>query len=887
MKNIASLLFLLLVALLIWALTGFSQDFTTVGTLIGGTWGAIGLYLSTAKALDERFSRDPSRSPLKAVLDTTKPLVVQIAPPASEPSLPVDKAERLKKIRTLPAPVTREQATEDAAALLGDRTDLFWSEVGANPNGILALLAKDGFWLEGLILVFEQNHGSFPKNEARVLAQVLSQQWTPEKLNIGKEVPLPMLQEQLGKMAERNYPNLRYPRSREGYVGHLYPYSDYEQLLVELGDVPASFKFSLASLLWLPLFRLFRKDPRTFFDGLWRLPRPWNSIITTLLYILFAPLDALKSALVYPFAWLERRLKRAATYYDNPTPAREALEQFWHKTYLPVKMRLWRLADRFNIPRNHKLHRADGLIQAARKAGILDTDGQELWFTQEYWRDYFTATRLVDLDALEYFLRRNGASNPKRLMRGEQVAIMACGLSSVPAESLARVLARDASAAARCFLTLVDSPPSVPLQWRDKILDALVQALKTAQSEGNSWFCVDSMRSLRSLTDEPRYASVSLAKLPEIEVDEAKVEAAKVIGSYDWHVYELLEAALQTMDANHTRHVLIALGALQDKRAVKLLRNQMEASQDLHTRMVAAIVLATYYHDAPGSAALEKYLRAEMPENEYRSPWTYLDVAGEDAIAFTLGVLERASVPPKDWNVHDPFRGMTDPLLAKLEMYYQDNPRVEAMLLEILSRTDQPRLMQFLVEALGKIKSRQSVPVLIKLLRHDDDYLRGLVVRALRQIDSPAVAAELTGLLYSSNLRLVSNVMWAIGALGNADTIRTLIEKVDSPDVEKYAYETGDPGMPIALTAVGVLVKLGNEIRESKAATEKQKADAWSYLNLAAEWCKAHLDDRRPIRGGYKTVSERVLNYLDHEIPMEKAHQYYADWVREHPEDQI
>ncbi|HSK87364.1 MAG TPA: HEAT repeat domain-containing protein, partial [Anaerolineales bacterium] len=683
----------------------------------------------------------------------------------------------------------------------------------------------------------------------------------------------------------------RYPRIREGN-GRFSAYIDYEKLIVELGNVASRNTFSLTSLLWLPLSRLILKDPQKFFAKLWSLRQPWRTMVFLPLYILFAPLGSLKNLLVFPFVWMERRVERFANDYNPSSPFWRPLNDFWHKKYLKFKRRAVRFVDRFDRARNLKLRRANTLLQCARQAGILDTDGEHIWFTNEFWRDYFTARNLVDHNELDYFLHKHRQSTWKRLYRGEEVALMASGLSKAPVESVERVFAYDTITASRCLVTLDDIPEDVRTGLVKRFLDDLVQGLKQVPHGGNSGFCVQSIRALRSLTDNPYYANVSLTKLPEIEVDEARISAARVIATYGKPVYEMLVSKLQNADPGEKKYYLIALGELKDPRAITELKNLFNTTSEYLNKVWAVIILGTYFEDPDGMVDLEKYLRFEVAGDKDQDPgraaWYYVDFCGEKAIGFALGVMERAAPLPKDWREPDPFRGMTDPMLSKLGREYEDNPEVESLLLEMLIRPQPPRLTHFLIEALGKVKSRKAIPELTKLLSHADDHLREAAVDALKRIDSVALSSELTGLIYSRNLRLAGSAIWALSALGSLDAIPALIEKLDSPEIEKYEHEEDDErGYPIALSAMGALVKIGVGIYEDKNSTEKQNEVMSLCFDIAAAWCKAHLNDMRLVRPDYKTVSNHALNYLDHGIPIEKAHKYYSDWMTEHPEDHI
>ncbi len=867
MKKNISLLVILTIVFVVWALNDFSRDIAAVSAAVVLVLGFINTALGTAREMDERFSKEPSKSPVKRLFDSSKNSADQTIPPKI---LSAEKAAALKKIRLLARSFTRKQIEPELRKIFGRKYGQFWGQVDADE--ILSSLARDAFWLEGLVLVFEQNKYSFPKNIGRTLAQVLLNQWTAEKLGIKKIIPLASLHVQLGELARWNYPHIRLPGSHEGHVFAFQPYSEYERLLVELGELPYPQISLLGKYLWQPLIRLVFKDPQNFYKKLEKLRSPWREIVLLPFYLLFDPLDFLKNLILFPFVWVERKIERFANDYEKDSPFRSFLNNFWHNKYIKFKEHAKRFVDRFNIKRNRSLHRADLILQCAKKVGILDADGEHISFTQEYWRDYFTAQTLGSDDTLDYFLRKHGFRRQSQLEHGEDVAIMACGLRTDAIKTVEQILAYNALVASKCVLTLDDISKDAEAALRKKILEELVHGIKTVGHDGNSGFCIRSIRAMRSLSDNPYYAHVALEKIPEIYDSDYWADAAKLVGSFGWPVFDMLMARIKTADEKFIPYILIALGELKDARAIPILRTLLESAKNARVKMMAAVVLATYFKDEAGIPALEKYLRFEFPEKDWLSPWMNFDACGEDAIEFGLGVMERAALAPKDYHVADPFRGMTDPMLRKLGENYKNNSKVETLLLKALSRSQQPRMARFLIEALGKINSQKAIPALTEFLRHEDDYLRNTVINALKEIDNTMLCSEMVGLLYSANLQIVQSAMWTLGASACLDAIPVLIEKLASDEFE------GDPdrGYPIALSAVSALTKISQKFPES--------VDAIQGLDAAIDWCFAHLSDKRLVRG-HDTVSYKAAFSLNYEINTEKSRQRYFDWITEHPED--
>lgn len=867
MKRFISLIIVLIIALAVWAWNGFPRDIVVASTAILAVLGGIGTVLGTTKMMDESFSKKDSVSPLKELFNSSKPLVVQIA--HSLP-LPMEKTEALKKIRSLANP--RKQVEGIFRTILGKKYSQFWQQVDADE--ILSSLAKDAFWLEGLVLVFEQNKYSFPKNIGRTLAQVMLNQWTDEKLDVKKIIPLESLRVQLGELARWNYPHMRLPGSHEGRGLAFQPYSEYEKLVIDLGELPYPQISLLGKYLWQPLIKLIFKDPQNFYKKLEKLRSPWREIVLLPFYILFDPLNFLKNLILFPFVWVERKLERFANDYEKDTPFRNFLNSFWHNKYIKFKKHAKRFVDRFNINRNRSLRRADLILQCAKKAGILGADGEHIWFTQEYWRDYFTAQTLISDDTLDYFFRKHGFRRQSRLEHGENIAIMTCGLRADPEKTVEKILAYNALVASKCVLVLDDISKDAEEGLRKKILEELVQGIKTVEHDGNSPFCIRSIRAMRSLSDNPYYAHVALEKIPEMYDSDYWADAAKLVASFGRPVFDMLTARIKTANERFIPYILIALGELRDARAIPILRTLLVSAENARVKMMAAVVLATYFKDEAGIPALEKYLRFEFPEKGELSPWIDFDACGEDAIEFGLGVMERAALAPKDYHVADPFGGMIDPMLRKLGDHYKNNSKVETLLLEALSRPQQPRMAHFLIEALGKINSQKAFPALTEFLRHEDDRLRDAAINALKEIDNTMLCSEMIGLLYSANLQLVQSAMWTLGASACLGAIPVLIEKLASDEFE------GDPdrGYPIALSAVSALNKISQKFPKN--------TDAEKGLSAAIDWCYGHLSDKRLVRG-HDTVSYKAAFSLNYEINTEKSRQRYFDWITEHPEDRI
>ena len=865
MKKFLSIFIVLIIAFAVWAWLEFPQDLDLAFKAILAVLGGIGAVLGTAKMMDERFSKNDSVSPLKELFDSSKPIMVQIA--RSLP-LPVEKTEALKKIRSLTNP--RKQADGIFRTILGKKYTQFWQQV--DEDEILSSLARNAFWLEGLVLVFEQNKYSFPKNIGKTLTQVLLNQWTDENLDIKKIIPLDGLQVQLGELARRNYPDIRFPGNHEGYISAFRPYSEYEVLLVDLGELRYPQISLLGKYLWQPLIWLVFKDPQKFYAKLEKLRSPWKELILLPLYILFNPFDFLKSLLLFPFVWIERIVQHFAYDYKN-TPFRNFLNSFWHNKYIKFKKRTKRFLDRFSIKRNQSLRRADLILQCAMKVGILGTDGTHIWFTHEYWRDYFTAQTLGSEDALDYFLRKHSFRRQSSFDHGEEtVALMACGLRTDSEQAVEQILAYNTLVASKCVVALDDISKDSEAGLRKKILEKLVHGIKTVGHDGNSWFCIRSIRAMRSLSDNPYYAHIALEKIPEIYDFRYRPDAAKLIASFGWPVFDMLTARIKTADESFIPDILIALGELRDARAIPALRTLLGSAKSARVKMMAAVVLATYFKDEAGIPALEKYLRFEFPEKDEVSPWYYFDACGKDAIEFGLGVMERAALAPKDWRVEDPFRGMTDPMLRKLGEDYKNNSKVETLLLEALSRSQPPRMARFLIEALGKINSQKAIPMLTEFLRHEDDHLRDAAINAMKEIDDTMLCSEWIGLLYSANLQIVQSAMWTLGASACLDSIPVLIEKLASDEFEG----SPDRGYPIALSAVSSLTTISQKFPENMGAAQG--------LDAAIGWCYGHLSDKRLVRG-HETVSYKAAYFLNYIINTEKSRQCYFEWITEHPED--
>lgn len=866
MRRYISLIVVLFIAIAVWAWNGFPQDIVVAFTAILAVFGGIGTILGAVKMMNETFSKNDSVSPLKELFNSSKPLMVQITHALP---LPVEKTESLKKIRSLSNP--RKQAEGIFRTILGKKYAQFWQQVDADE--ILSSLAADAFWLEGLVLVFEQHKYSFPKNIGKTLAQVMLNQWTDEKLDIRKIIPLDRLRVQLGELARRHYPHVRLPDNDEEYVLAFQPYSDYERLLIELGKLPSPRISLLGKYVWQPLIRLVFKDPQNFYKKLDTLRSPWRELILLPLYILFSPLDFLKSLLLFPFVWAERKLEQFANDYEKDTPFRSSFNSFWHKKYIKFKERAKRFIDRFNIERNRSLHRADLILQCAKKAGILGADGTHIWFTQEFWRDYFTAQTLGSDDALDYFLRNHSFRRQSSFDHGEEsVVLMACGLRADPERAVEQILVFNALAASKCAVALDDISKDAEVGLRNKILEKLVHEIKTVEHDGNSWFCIRSIRAMRSLSDNPYYAHVALEKIPEIYDFRYRPDAAKLIASFGWPVFDMLTARIKTADENFIPDILIALGELRDARAIPVLRTLLESAENARVKMMAVVVLATYFKDEAGILALEKYLRFEFPEKDEMYPWGYFDICGEDAIEFGLGVMERAAPAQKDWRVEDPFRGMTDPMLRKLGEDYKNNSKVEILLLDALSRSQSPRMARFLIEALGKINSQKAIPMLTEFLRHEDDHLRDAAINAMKEIENTMLCSEWIGLLYSANLQIVQSAMWTLGASACLDAIPVLIEKLASDEFEG----SPDRGYPIALSAVSSLTAISQKFPENIEAAQG--------LEAAIGWCYGHLSDKRLVRG-HETVSYKAAYFLNYIINTEKSRQCYFEWITEHPED--
>jgi HEAT repeat protein len=849
MKKFLPLTIVLIIGFLVWTLLGFPQDLDLVSTKILSTLTLLGTIFTVAKGIKEVFFDKPSKTSDKGT-DSENPLIVQIADSKKEPSLLETRSDSLKRIRSLTSTFTREQIVDDITKVLGDKTDLFWKEIDSNPKGIPFSLAENGFWLEGLLIVFEQNNWSIPKNDGRTLKQVLVNQWTAEKLGIHWSVSLDVIYRHLGRLAHQHYPQMKYPISYSGRIRS--PYSSYERLVKSIGTEapPERLRFS-----------------------------------RILLNLFLAPFSLLKVLITLPFTGMERKIGYYIATHRGSSAFHHRLESIWYK-YEKFKLRAWRFFDLFNIQIIRNTRRGRSIIESAEATGILGTDGEHIWLTDEYWRDYFTILQVINTNSLDDFLKEyvNNRYRRRYPSQGDRIAIMACGLSKAPADAVELVFQRDPIAASKCLLTLDDIPSNTQESLKERMLASIVENLKSVPSDGNTSFCLASIRAMRSLSDNPYYANIALEKIPEIYHYERRPDAARLVASFGPPVFDLLKEKLTTDDPSFLRNILIALGELRDKRAIPLIKKVSDEATEVRVKIMSAVVLANYFNDKDGITALEKYLRFEDIDTKKHFPWTDFDISGENAIAFGLDALVRASVPPGDEHSNDPWTGMTSPFLKALTRH-KHNPKIEVMLLDVLEHSEQHRLTIFLIEALGIIKSQKAIPKLKGFLRSENDYVRDLAMNSLRQIDGTILCSELTGLLYADELYLVKEALDGLGALSCLDAIPKLIKTLNNEEIE--ILYPNDEGYPIALYAVEALIKIGRNIRKEQSSSSHRISAGERCLKTAADWCNAQLGDKRPLRPNHKNVTYQSLFLLNFKIRTKDSYKYYSDWVEEHPEDLI
>jgi hypothetical protein len=851
-KRFIPLIIVLIIGYVTWALLGFPKDFDLVSTKILSVLTFLGALFTVAKGIKEVFFDKPSKTSVELLSDSENPIMVQITEPKNTPSLLATKSDSLKKIRTLGPVIAREQAVDDVEIFLENKFDLFWKAIDEHPSGILSKLAKNGFWLEGLVLVFEQNNGTIPKNDGRILEQILLNQWTVEKLGINSTVSLDVLQRQLGILALKDFPEVKYPKSGSGRIYS--PYTSYERLVENIGREapPERLKFS-----------------------------------RILLNIFLAPLSLLIVLITLSFTGLERKIGYFLATHSSSSTFYDHLESSWYK-YRKNKLRARRLFDFFSIRKTRNMRRGNAIIKSTETTGILSTDGEEIWFTEEYWRDYFAVWQAINTNSLEDFLEKfvNNRYRRQYPSEGDKVAIIASGLYKVPADGVELMLRYDPIAASKCLLTLDDIHPDIQEGLKERMLASIVENLKSVPSDGNTRFCLDSIRAMRSLSDNPYHAKVALEKIPEIYHYESRPDAAKLVASFGPPVFEMLKEKMSTDKPDFLRNIIIALGELMDKRAIPLIQKVFEEAEDVPVKIMSVVVLATYFKDEAGIRSLEEYLRFEYPEVEKYFPWTYFDINGEDTVAFGIDVLVRANVPPEDKRTKDPWPKMADHFLKVLRGRYQDNPKVEAMLLEVLEDPKKDRLKMFVIEALGYVGGSKAIPKLISFLRDEDDYVRGLAMKSLSQIDGADLCSELTGLLDAKKKPyLVKEALDSLGALNCLDAIPALIEKLNSEEIE--ILYPNDEGYPIALYAVESLIKIGRNIRKEQSSSPHRISAGERCLKAAADWCNAQLGDMRSLRAENKNVTYRSLFLLNFVISTKKSHDYYSAWVTEHPEDII
>jgi hypothetical protein len=331
-------------------------------------------------------------------------------------------------------------------------------------------------------------------------------------------------------------------------------------------------------------------------------------------------------------------IERMIEMYVTRVSSNQKLYELWEQ-YNKFKANMRRFLDKFNLRRVQNVRRGELILKCAQQAGIFESDGKQMKFTQEFWRDYFTAFHIVKYNADSDFFRKRHSQNWKRLYEGENVAVMICGLYTSPVDMVEKILTFDPFTAANCLNTLENIPRDIQDILKKKILDTLVKDLKEAPRDGNSMFVFDSICAIRNLTDSAYCAKVSLANT-EIEIGPGKL-IIKVFVIMVSSI-RMLVSKLEHADINEQKYYLIALGELKDRRAIPVLKKLFNNTSENLSKVWAVVILGTYFEDPDSIANLEKYLcfESEIGNRDRdlgRTAWSYFDLHGEKTFEFALG----------------------------------------------------------------------------------------------------------------------------------------------------------------------------------------------------------------------------------------------------------
>lgn len=858
MKKFLPLAIVLITAFVVWALLGFPQDFDSVSTRIFGVFSLLGTIFTTTKGIKEAFFDKPSKTLIEELSDQTHPLKVQLVDPVKEVVLPTARADSLKKIRGLSSAVSRDQVAEDVARILGDKSELFWKRVDADTDGILFSLAQDGFWLEGLVLIFEQNKGTFPKNPGKLLDLVLKAQWNESKLNISDIPAIQTLQFVLGKTGYRKIYSHEYLLNTRS-VEHA---SVYER---DLGELPPPLKKNLLRRMIESVYEKKQnsKNAVRYFWGLTlivlRLP---GNFLFSLMYLLS-----------YPFYRLGSILRGSLRDTEKGKKLYASMASFF---------------SRFNFSEIRIAKRGRHFLNCAIKGRILELSGKSIRFAQPYWRDYFIASYVAAEvnKAKTYELEQLiSTSRIRQYPERINIVIVLCGLIAEPQKFISYLMPIDPVAAGASVADGFEiSQNLITADSKDKLVADLYAIVRVPERYEPS-YCYHAAKLLQKVSNDPSYAGKTLESFTKNNWADKDYEISRIIAGYGSSVLLLLTKRLNEPANKNFHYDMVTLGEIGDIRAIPVLQKFL-SDDDYEKQIMALIVLSTYFDDQVALKELSQYLlfhydswdsklnKGHTYPGNYTGgfAWRNVDARREKAIPVVINALRYAAEfitedKAKKMNGwYSDWYSMKEYFVNKIKHGYQEEKKrkefVEELLLNALDDAPIHDFKITIIKSLNAIKSEKAATKLFDVLmtlplelensskakdgvidtQSELNELQAEIIDILRHApNNEAILKQVLGLLESEDPSTVNNAIWVLYGIKNDAAVNPLIEILRSEKIALYPIGTQ---YPIALTAMKALAHLD---------TKKAK-------DAARQWAKAHQDDQFKVgfTHGYKTVASEV-----------------------------
>lgn len=779
--------------------------------------------------------------------------------------LPIEetiKIEKLNVLRRIEGPISHIKAQELTKEILGEKSATFWGQIADNlySSQDLYSLTEEPFFLEGLIHVFEKENEKLPKNIGIILDKVISEQWTPIKLNVEKNhwIDLVEARKAYANAISHDHPITEYPVMQEMPPWYWRVRDPLEEFVIQLGEQPKKHKDDIVIRLTTGFFGIFKKDPETFLSEFVENNKFARFLLISL-YILFHPWKLLEFPLGF-LKWLIRSLLRKirlAWLLDE-------IERFKLKIS-PTR--------RKNKKRGYKL------LEMGQKASILEITNKKIVFKNSVWVDYFYAyhrLRFNTSDLISTIPTTHYSRSWNRLDSNKDKAIvMLCGLVDNPGRFIDLLIPLDPYVAAQCIASEING---VDDQTRLNTYKRLKKNMLDLQPGGEQR-CCDSAKYLRVVWSDPAAVLDILETIEKLGPYEHYIfELVEYISEYGNDIVDMLIHRLER-SKNIRAYIARALAYIGTPQVLPVLKD-LTTSNDSHLRILALTLLAVFFNDTDATSSMHRYMFTENEYEEGKTAWQHLYTMDQKVLSFEITALisniDRFKVNSNGQTKFESGWWFGKDKFLNGSGRFSRSERQD-LLVNALMQTKDDELMSIFATAIGHSRTKQAYLNLLNIFQEThNNSLRKAIIHAFGEMKETRAINMLIAQVENPDITLADAAILALGKIGSIVAIEILEKKLQDDTVVKQYNTTFHHGFPISFQAMCALVEIGTHETEEKES-QFVKKERFHALDLATDWCAANSKSAQKVGFNESTLGKLCLNYLDYKIPLEKARQIYVE----------